>query len=836
MNKPRRESAGFSNSPTKQSKSSKAQHSAVDHTIKEREAVALINQGRVDEAETIYKELITTETKNHIVYGNLAAICGMKGRFDEVIKLLRQALELKPNYPEAHNNLGTALREQGDLDAAIASYKTALQLKPNYPEAHYNLGIALKEQGDLDAAIASYKTALQLKPNYLEAHINLGNALREEGDLDAAIACFNSVLQLKPNFLDAHINLGNALKHQGDLDAAIVSYKKALQLKPNYTEAHNNLGIALKQQGDLDAAIASYKNALQLKPNYPDAHYNLGTALKQQGDLDAAIASYYKAIQLRPNFPQAHINLGNALKQQGDLDAAIASYNTALQLKPNYPDAHYNLGIALKEQGDLDAAIVSYNKALQLKPNFPDAHWNSSLAMLLVGDYKNGWEKFEWRSKQAEEPSKPHAIPKCDQWSGNVALNQASQLLLVTEQGLGDTLQFMRYATALRNKGLSVSFSAQSKLHSLIQTSGIDPSPLTPEQANQVVDGNWIPLLSVPGHLEVSPTNPIITEPYIKTTGELTSKWAGILSAEQKPIIGINWQGNPKAEKTGLRGRSLALEVFSPITGSSQISLLSLQKGFGSEQLETCSFKDRFVSCQDQVNATWDFLETAAIIANCDLVITSDTSVAHLAGGMGKTTWLLLHKVPDWRWGLEGETTFWYPSMRLFRQTERGNWDEVMERVAEALQEHFGGSSTPTEPTANPQPAIKPKRIQDILVPISLGELIDKITILQIKTQHLRGAALDNVKKELGALEAILSDLQLNVDPTLIQHLKEINQDLWQIEDDIRDQERQKNFGDTFIHLARSVYQQNDRRAAVKKEMNTTYGSTLIEEKAYKNY
>ena len=182
----------------------------------------------------------------------------------------------------------------------------------------------------------------------------------------------------------------------------------------------------------------------------------------------------------------------------------------------------------------------------------------------MAGRNTNG----EQRKKKST--SKPHAIPKCDQWSGKVALNQTNQLLLVTEQGLGDTLQFMRYATALRNQGISISFCAQPKLHSLIQASGIDPSPLTPQQANQVAEGQWIPLLSVPRHLEVSPSNPIITEPYIKTTDELHTKWAKILSAEQLPIVGINWQGNPKTEKTGLRGRSLALETFAPITAAAK--------------------------------------------------------------------------------------------------------------------------------------------------------------------------------------------------------------------------------------------------------------------------
>ncbi len=559
-------------------------------------------------------------------------------------------------------------------------------------------------------------------------------------------------------------------------------------------------------------------------------------ALINQGKLHEAELIYKELVGAGSDSHIVHGNLGALLKMKGDTQNAITCFNKAIQIKPNYPEAHYNLGIALQEQGDLTAAIASYNTALQLKPNYPKAHWNSSLTMLLGGDYKNGWEKYEWRSKEKKEPAKPHALPKCILWSGEIAINQINQLLLVTEQGLGDTLQFMRYALALRDQGVEVSLCAQPKLHSLIQTSGIDPSPLTPQEANQVSDGQWMPLLSVPRRLEVSPEKPIITEPYIKTTDELIDKWKGILSAEQRPIIGINWQGNPKAEKTGLRGRSLALEAFAPITSSSQISLLSLQKGFGSEQFETCSFKDRFISCQDQINDTWDFLETAAIIANCDLVITSDTSVAHLAGGMGKTTWLLLHKVPDWRWGLEGDTTFWYPSMRLFRQRERGNWNEVMERVAEALQEHFRSSLTPDEPATAPQPAIKPEPIQDILAPISLGELIDKITILQIKTQHLQGTALENVKKELNALESTHNNLQLNIDPTLIQRLKEVNQDLWQIEDDIRDQERQKSFGETFIHLARAVYKRNDLRAAIKKEINTTYGSAFAEEKSYQQY
>ena len=556
-------------------------------------------------------------------------------------------------------------------------------------------------------------------------------------------------------------------------------------------------------------------------------------ALIHQGKLQEAESIYRELISAGTSNHIIYGNLAALCGMQGRFDELIDLLNEAIEIKPNYPDAHNNLGVALQAQGDLSAAIASYNTALQLKPNYPDAHKNLSMTELQSGEYKSGWRGYEYRFQCKQHKDIIHANPPCKQWQGE-RITKCSQLLLVSEQGLGDTLQFMRYAIALREQGASVSFCAQPKLHSLIKTSGIDPSPLTPQQANKINDGQWIPLLSVPRHLEVSPDNPIITEPYIKTTDQLIDKWKGIFLSEQRPIIGINWQGNPSYEKRNSKGRSLPLETFAPIAHLTDVSFLSLQKGFGSEQLEICSFRDRFVSCQPQVDETWDFLETAAIIANCDLVITSDTSVAHLAGGMGKNTWVLLKTVPEWRWGLEGDTTFWYPSMRLFRQRQRDNWHEVMQRVAEALQEHFGDNPEATQ--VAPASSIKPEQIQDILAPISLGELIDKITILQIKTQHLKGTALRNVKKELAALENTRNKLQINIDPNLIQRLQQVNQALWQIEDDIRDKEHNKDFGDSFVGLARSVYQQNDRRAAIKKEINTIYGSIITEEKSYTNY
>jgi len=472
----------------------------------------------------------------------------------------------------------------------------------------------------------------------------------------------------------------------------------------------------LINQDKLQDAEELYRELIAEGNNNHVVYGNLAAVYGMQGRYNELINLLKKALDLKPNYPEAHNNMGLALQRKGDLAAAITSYKKALDLKANYPDAHINLGLALEEKGDLDAAISSYSKALELDPSDADAHKNLSMAELLTGNYKSGWERYEYRFECKKGQGILTAKPKCPRLNKGIHFKD-TQLILVAEQGLGDTLQFMRYVIVLRNQEIAVSLCAQPTLHGLIRASGIHHSPLTPQQVNQVKDCQWIPLLSVPKHLGVSPDNPIISEPYIKTTEELSAKWKNILSEEQRPIIGINWQGNPSHEKSNSIGRSLPLETFAPIANKTNASLLSLQKGFGSEQVENCSFKDRFVSCQAQISETWDFLETAAIIANCDLVITSDTSVAHLAGGMGKNIWLLLKKVPEWRWGLEGDTSFWYPSMRLFRQSERGNWDEVMARVAKQLLNQFG-------PTLSPQAASKPlanrQKAQDNLAPAIL--------------------------------------------------------------------------------------------------------------------
>ena len=671
--------------PERVAGSSAGQPSAMNSMQQEKERHALehLQNGHLEEAEVIYRTLIEEGAVSPTVFGNLAVICGRQGRTQEIIPLLKKSIAVKPNYPEAYSNLGNALKNQGNLQAAIDAYRQALVINPNLSDAYFNLGNALKEQDNLQAAIDAYRQALATKPNYPEAYLNLGNALKEQGNLQAAIDAYRQALAINPNLPGAYFNLGIALKEQGNLQAAIDAYRQALAINPNLPGAYFNLGIALKEQGNLQAAIDAYRQALAINPNLPYAYFNLGIALKEQGNLQAAIDAYRQALAINPNLPGAYFNLGIALKEQGNLQAAIDAYRQALAINPNLPYVHCNLGNALQEKGNLQAAIDAYRQALAINPDYPDAHFNLSLVKLLSGDYKSGWKEYEWRF-QIKDNTQPHAHPQVEQWTGS-NLAPGESLILVSEQGLGDTLQFMRYVLYLNNIGQSAALCAQTNLHGLIRTSGITTVIYSPEQANQLTTGKWLPLLSLPGYLQVRPDHPIIDTPYIKAPAQQVDHWRQKLAAEQRPIIGINWSGNPKPEKGSLRGRSLPLEAFAPIVEQTSVTLLSLQKGDGSEQLADCSFRHRFVGCQEDINQTWDFVETAAMIANCHLIITSDTAVAHLAAGMGHPTWLLLTQMPDWRWGREGERSFWYPSMRLFRQRERGNWTEVMERVATAL-------------------------------------------------------------------------------------------------------------------------------------------------------
>ncbi len=546
-----------------------------------------------------------------------------------------------------------------------------------------NYGIILKDIGKLKDAEILFRKAIELRPSSAEAHSNLGNVLIDLDQLDEAEIYTRKAIKIKPNFPEALSNLGNILRRMGKLEEAEIVTCKSIEISPNSYQSHYNLGVILKDLGKPKEAELSTRKAIEINPNYSQAYLNLGNILKESGQIKEAEISTRKAIEINPNSSQAYLNLGSILKSYTNLEKlkeAELSTRKSIEINPNQSQAYLNLGNILKESGKLNDSEKSTRKAIQITPNNPEAYFNLALLKLLQEDYSNGLEYYEFRFKK-----KPavflYGTPIIKRTLRD-EFKQGSKLLVISEQAPGDIIFYMRYVLALKERNLNVSFCAPKKLHSLIKDSEIDSNPISPEECNLINEGEWIPLQSLLRYFCVSPNNPVINHVYIKSKVSLKLKWHNILSKEKKPIIGINWQGSKEFELNSYPGRSIPLEKFSILLEKNDISFVSFQKGYGSDQLAHCSFKDNFVECQDRIDEIWDYSETAAIIDNCDLIITIDCSIAPLAAGMGKEVWLMLKKIPFWTWGLESERTFWYPTMRLFRQKGFSNWDEVMERIS----------------------------------------------------------------------------------------------------------------------------------------------------------
>jgi tetratricopeptide (TPR) repeat protein len=687
------------------------------------QAVQFYQAGNLAQAEQVCKQILATDPSHADAWCYLGAICLSGGRLEEAVAAYQRASQLRPQHALAHNDLGVALAQQGKLDQAVAHLRQAIQYQPRYAEAYNNLGIVLAQQGKLTAAVNSYQQALQIKPDYAEAHSNLGLVLASLGQLAEAVVRHQQALKIKPDFESArnHLRvvlaaleqlsqemerfqlsnflymtdyaaayneLGVDLKARGRLLEASASFQAALRLRADFVEAHSNLGVTFQERGHTDEAIASLCQALALQPDFVDAHNHLGTVLESVGQLDKAIACYRQAIRRRPNFAEAHNNLGVALHKQGKYDEAVAHYRRALELKPDYPDAHYNLGAVLVDQGQLDEGVASYERALWLKPDYGEAHLGRAQAWLQMGDFQRGWPEFEWRWRCKAFPPRPFPQPV---WDGSSL--EGRTILLHAEQGLGDTLQFIRYAPLVKQRAGQrgqVIVECQEELLPLLATcAGIDrlvarggalPSPSA--QALPPFDTH-APLMSLPRILQAaSPSLMTIPAevPYVTADPELVDQWRRHLGSIPVFKIGIAWQGNP--DHSNDRHRSIPLLRFAPLAQLERVQLFSLQKGPGTEQLIKMAEQLAITDLGSQFQT---FQDTAAVLKNLDLVITVDSAVAHCAGALAVPAWVLLPYATDWRWLLHREDNPWYPTLRLFRQKQPGNWDEVLERVAQAI-------------------------------------------------------------------------------------------------------------------------------------------------------
>jgi len=566
----------------------------------------------------------------------------------------------------------------GRLAEAEALYRQILAAQPNHAGAMHLLGLIAHQVGRHDLAVDLIHQAVVLDPNNPAAHCNLGEACRALGRPEEAIAEYHRALELKPDYAEAFNNLGVAQAGRDLLEEAVAAFHRALQVRPKYPEALNNLGIALRRQGQLDEAVAVYRSALEINPEYLEALNNLGIALRDRGQLDEAIAACRRALELKPDFPEAHINLGAALARQGRFDEAIAAYRRALQLRADHPEAHFNLGTALRERGQFDEAMAAFRQAIALQPDLPEAHYNFGVALLAQGDFLQGWEEYEWRWKIKDTAFPPRAFTR-PQWDGGPL--EGRTLLLQAEQGIGDTIQFIRYLPLAAQRGGKIVLECHPELQRLFQTMAPDLSIVARRQALPRFDLHC-PLMSLPRIFSTDLGNIPGTAPYLRADAAAAAIWRERLGGPRSTLkVGLVWAGNP--EHTNDRHRSLRLASLAPLADVPDVQFYSLQKGAAAAEAGAPPAALELIDVAEDLK---DFADSAALIANLDLVIAVDTAIAHLAGAMGKPVWTLLPSFPDWRWLLDRPDSPWYPTMRLFRQPRLMGWAPAIADLRAQLQ------------------------------------------------------------------------------------------------------------------------------------------------------
>lgn len=629
--------------------------------------------GHLAEAEALYRQILIVQPEHFDAMHNLGIIAHQTGRHEVASELINRVIVLCPNAPVAHSNLGEIYLRMGRLDEAVAACRRAVQLDPNCAGAYNNLGNALRELGDEEAAVIAFRRALEINADFVEAHYNLGLSLGRD---EESIAALNRALDLKPKCPNVCNDLGNALKERGDIEGAAAAYRQALELKSDFAEAHNNLGFVFTMQGHIQEAIAEFRTAIELKPALADAYNNLAIALHKLGQRKEAIALLHHALQLRSDHVDAQSNLGALLKEEGDLDEAAIALHRALQLNPNHVQALNNLGAVLTEQGHIDGAVDSYRRALKLAPDCHEAKVDLSMLLLLSGDFESGWPLYEARLNYISPGKRKFSQP---QWNGEDVLGK--RVLVHAEQGFGDSIQFIRYARLIAERGADVIVECQIPLVNLLRGVKDVAEVFALGEALPRFDLH-VPMLSQPLIFQTRPESIPAEVPYIFAEPTRCSVWARRLCNRGNHLkVGLAWAGNPAHRST--RARDILLSMLRPLLGVAGVEFFSLQVGFGSEQIQ---FLPDSASISDCTCYIQEFADTAALMMQLDLVVSVDTAAAHLAGALGRPVWTLLPFVPDWRWGLGGERTPWYPTMRLFRQSTRNDWAPVIQRVCGELE------------------------------------------------------------------------------------------------------------------------------------------------------
>lgn len=668
------------------------------------QALALHQQGQLMAAEPLYLQVLQLQPDHAGALHLLGVIHLQRAQFAQGEALIAQALRLQPDVAVFHGNHAGALRSLGRLHEAVQCYERAIGLDPRYWDAYVNLGDLFQLLNQFDKAVASYKRVVEFMPEHLVAHRQLANlltalgrhqealasyeqlVLRDPGNAQAHYACAHSLLLLKrfaeavacvdraialnPAWAQAHALRGAALHQIKQFELALACYEKTLALDPEDAEVYSNRGDALRALRRFDLALASCTRALALKPDFAEAHNNLGNVLFELKQFSEAIASYEQGIALQPAYVEAHCNRGNALKELGRFEEAVTGYDKAIALKPDYAQAYSGRGNALKELRQFAAAQLSFDQAIFYDPESAQARFNKSLLLLSLGRFAEAWPLYEWRFQENILGSvrREYTAPL---WRGET-LRAGERIFLWPEQGLGDTLQFGRYVRALAARGVEVILEVQEPLYPLFK--GMAGVSQLLRKGDPLPDFDWhCPLLSLPLAFATTLDN-IPAAAYLASKAEKRMQWEHRLGPARGLRVGLVWSGNPRQKEDHHRSLALA-ELMSALPPG--FDYVCLQKELRA--------RDRQALAESGVRFfgehLHDFSDTAALCDLMDVVISSCTSVAHLSGGLGKATWMLLHAGADWRWLLDREDSPWYPTARLYRQPAIGDWASVLARV-----------------------------------------------------------------------------------------------------------------------------------------------------------
>lgn len=676
---------------------------------------ALHRQGRLGEAAATLRRLLAVEPHNSQALHLLGMTVGQMGRPAEAAELIRAAVRIEPSNPIMRANLGNALQESGRHAEAAEQFGRAIALKADLAAAHRGLGVALVRLGHAEEGLASLEQALRLVPADARIHNDLGAALRQLGRSREALTHFVRAAALNPRHVEAHHNRattemslglysealasvdntlalepsraaaladrGNILRALGRNDEALAAYDRALAVAPGALRVHHKRGLALLELQRPGEALTSFDRALALRADDFAAHFHRGVALALLERHEEALAGFDRAIALNGEPAEPFNNRGIQLGHLDRHEEALAAFATAAIRNPGHVEAYGNAGTLLQSLGRFDEALSQAQRALAIEPGYAPAEWSAGLIKLTRGDFAAGWPLYESRLRLAylRPYHRDFAVPR---WLGDEPIAGRS-VLVHAEQGIGDALQFCRYVPLLEARGAQVVFEVLPPLRKLMASLEMRGTLRTAEEPLPLVDC-YCPLLSLPlalhTRLETIPGG----VPYLHVDPRAVTEWRARLESLSGLRVGLNWQGHVGAEKQlWVRGRSFGLECVAPLARVSGVSFVSLQKGEAAAQRTQVEFGGALAQLTDPLETGPDaLLETAALMKALDLVITSDTSVAHLAGALGVPVWVVLQAVPDWRWMLERSDSPWYPTMRLYRQRVAGDWPEVFERVA----------------------------------------------------------------------------------------------------------------------------------------------------------